>query len=166
MHRKYFLELADYQAWADNRVIDWLNQVSEEQWEQVTASSFGSIKQTAVHIASAEKIWIDYWKNVPDPVFLSAVFNGTKHDLTETWKRITADLKNFIEECPEENYLQPVSFRWPGGKEGRMAFWQTFSHCINHATYHRGQLVTLLRQVGFTKLSSTDLAAYYCAMQK
>lgn len=166
MHKKYFLELAAYQAWADNRVIEWLNQVSDEQWEQVATSSFSSIKQTAIHIVSAEKIWIDYWKNVPDPVFLSAVFKGTKHDLTETWKKITTGLMSFVEEYPEENYLQQVSFKWPGGREGRMEFWQTFSHCINHATYHRGQLVTLLRQAGFTKLSSTDLAVYYHAMQK
>ncbi|WP_223233283.1 DinB family protein [Chitinophaga sp. CF418] len=32
---------------------------------------------------------------------------------------------------------------------------------MNHSTYHRGQLVNMLRQVGFTQLSSTDLATYY-----
>ena len=53
------------------------------------------------------------------------------------------------------------TFRYPRGGEGRMEFWQTFSHIINHSTYHRGQLVTILRQAGFTKLSSIDLATYY-----
>jgi len=161
MQRKYFLELAGYIFGVNNIVIKWLDQIDDEQWKQAITSSFSSIRQTVIHIASAEKIWIDYWKNVPDPAFLSAGFKGTKNDLIEIWKRSSADLKDFIESYPEENYLQQVTFRWPGGQEGRMEFWQTFSHFINHATYHRGQLVTLLRHAGFTKVSSTDLATYY-----
>jgi uncharacterized damage-inducible protein DinB len=166
MKKKYFIELADYNIWADNIAIEWLNQINDEQWDQGITSSFSSIKQTAVHIASAEKIWIDFWENVPDPVYLSAGFKGTKNDLMEIWKKTSAGLKNFIEEYPEENYLQQVTFKKPNGEEGRMEFSQTFPHMINHSTYHRGQLVTLLRQVGFTKLSSTDLFTYYRVMQK
>jgi uncharacterized damage-inducible protein DinB len=119
-----------------------------------------------MHIASAEKIWLDYWTKAPDPVFLSAVFNGTKNDLLDIWGKTSADLKDFIEQYPEENYGQPISFKWPRGGTGNMQFWQTFAHFINHATYHRGQLVTMLRQAGFTKLSSTDLVTYYRVMQQ
>ena len=161
MHRQYFLALTDYVIWANNIVIEWLNQITDEQWEQVITSSFSSIKQTAIHIISAEKIWIDYWKNIPDPVFLSAEFKGTKKEAIEIWKRTSADLKNLMEAYPEEHYQEPVTFRWPRGGEGSMEFWQTFFHFINHATYHRGQLVTLLRHAGFTKVASTDLATYY-----
>lgn len=161
MNRKYFIDLADYNLWVTNIVIEWLNQITDEQWEQAINSSFGSIAQTTVHVVSAQKIWIDYWKTAPGPIFLSARFKGTKNDLIEVWKKSSADLKHFIETYPEENYLQEVIFKWPKGEEGRMEFWQTFAHFINHATYHRGQLVTILRQAGFTKFSSTDLATYY-----
>ena len=161
MNKKYFIALADYNSWANNMAIEWLYQINDDQWNQVITSSFSSIKQTSIHIASAEKIWIDFWNNVPDPVYLSVAFNGSKNDLIDVWKQASAGLKNFVEKYPEENYLQPVLFRYPNGAEGQMEFWQTFSHLINHSTYHRGQLVTLLRQAGFTKLSSIDLATYY-----
>ncbi|TWI92168.1 DinB family protein [Chitinophaga japonensis] len=161
MDKKYFLTLAAYNSWANNIAIAWLDQVNGRQWEQVVPSSFSSIKQTVIHIASAEKIWIDFWKNIPDPVYLSAEFKGTKNDLVEIWRAASAGLRHFIEEYPEENYTQQVTFRYPRGGEGRMEFWQTFSHIINHSTYHRGQLVTILRQVGFTKFSSIDLATFY-----
>lgn len=166
MNRKYFLELTDYIIWTNNIVIKWLGQVNDEQWEQVVTSSFSSLRQTVIHIVSAEKIWVDYWRKVPDLVFLSTGFKGTKDDVIDTWKRSSADLKDLIEKYPEESYLQQVGFKWPGGEEGRMEFWQTFSHFINHATYHRGQLVTILRHAGFTRFSSTDLATYYRVMQK
>lgn len=59
MLKQYFTDLAAYNSWADQKVMDWLSQITVEQWEQVNVSSFCSIKQTAVHIASAEKIWVD-----------------------------------------------------------------------------------------------------------
>jgi uncharacterized damage-inducible protein DinB len=161
MNRKYFIALADYTIWADGIAIEWLNQISDEQWNKVIVSSFGSIEQTAIHIASAEKIWIDFWENAPDPVYLSAEFKGRKNDLIEIWKKASAGLKSFIESYPEESYQDQITFKYPKGGVGEMEFWQTFSHIINHSTYHRGQLVTLLRQVGFTKFSSIDLATYY-----
>ncbi|OQP40791.1 damage-inducible protein DinB [Niastella yeongjuensis] len=161
MHKAYFSELTDYLIWADGNIVEWLHQIDDTQWEQTITSSFPSIKQTALHIVSAERIWLDYWTKTPDPVFLSAQFTGTKSDLIAIWMQISAGLKSFVDAYAEKDYLQPVTFKWPGGGESTMAFWQTFSHFINHATYHRGQLVTMLRQAGFTKLSSTDLAGYY-----
>lgn len=161
MNKKYFTALADYIIWADNIAMGWLNQISDEQWNLPAISSFGSIRQTAVHIASAEKIWLDCWENVPDPVYLSATFKGTKDELISIWKKSLAGLKSFIEKYPEENYQQEVVVIKPNGEEGRMEFAQTFPHMVNHSTYHRGQLVTLLRQAGFTQFSSTDLFTYY-----
>lgn len=166
MHKRYFLELTDYIIWANDNIIEWLHQISEAQWEQVITSSFSTIKQTAVHMVSAEKIWLDYWTKTPDPVFLSTKFTGTKNDLIAIWQQSSTALKTFIEAFPEENYGQPVNFKWPRGGESHFEFWQTFSHFINHATYHRGQLVTMLRQAGFTQMSSTDLATYYRLIQK
>lgn len=153
--------MADYNSWANSIVIGWLHQLTDEQWQQEIVSSFSSIRQTVIHIVSAQKIWVDFWKKVPDPVYLSAGFTGTKEELISIWEKSSAELKAFMEQYPEENFGQPVTFKWPRGGESQMEFSQTFSHFINHATYHRGQLVTLLRQAGFTKLSSTDLATYY-----
>jgi len=161
MNKQYFTELADYIIWADQKAIGWLMQINDQQWEQVLNSSFSSIKQTAIHIASAEKIWVDFWMSKPDPVYLSAEFNGTKDELVQIWKESSASLKHFIENYPEENYLQEVTFIKPNGETGQMEFYRTFPHMINHSTYHRGQLVTLLRQAGFTDLCSTDLFTYY-----
>jgi uncharacterized damage-inducible protein DinB len=166
MNRKYFTALADYNIWANNIVIEWLSQINEEQWKQVIVSSFSSIRQTVLHIASAEKVWIDFWEKAPAPVYLSVDFTGTENELIDIWKQSSAGIKNFIEKYPEENYQEQITFRYPRGGEGQMEFWQTVSHAINHCTYHRGQLVTMLRQAGFTKLSSIDLATYYRLHQK
>lgn len=157
----YFVELAAFNNWADCRAIDWLSQISEEQWNQVCISSFGSIRETAIHMVSAKKIWIDIWTNVPSPSYLSITFNGGRNELLGIWKKLAEDLTSFIENFPLENYLNEITVKKPNGELSTLEFRKTFPHMINHATYHRGQLVTLLRQTGFTDLSNTDLFTYY-----
>ncbi len=155
------MELASYNIWANRKAMDWLQQITDAQWEQVITSSFSSVRQTALHIASAESIWIDFWTKAPAPVFISGTFTGTKSDLIAIWEKASTGMKAYLVSHPEEDFMAPVAFRYPRGGEAQMPFVHTFSHIINHSTYHRGQLVTLLRQVGFTNLSSIDLATFY-----
>lgn len=161
MTKQYFTALAAYNSWANDKAMAWLGQIKDTQWDQSFSSSFGSIRQTAAHIASAEKIWIDFWTKTPNPIYLSADFQGPKNELISICKTASSGMLDFIKNCPEESYNNPVTFVYPRGGSGQLLYWQTFAHSMNHSTYHRGQLVNLLRQSGFTELSSIDLATYY-----
>lgn len=166
MLKEYFNDLAAYNSWADQKAMDWLCQITDEQWEQTNVSSFSSIRQTAVHIASAEKIWIDFWTQAADPVYLSANFTGSRNELLRIWKTASNGLETYIKSHPEEELGQSVRFIYPNGNTGQMPYYQTFAHIVNHSTYHRGQLVTLLRQAGYNQFSSIDLATYYIQREK
>ena len=159
--KDYLVELTDYINWADDIVIGWLAQITDEQWNRSASSSFGSIKETAVHIAGAKKIWIDFWKNDPEPVYLSKVFTGSRTELITIWKKASADLKDFIDNFPVEKYMDLVKIMKPNAELSMMEFRKTVPHMVNHSTYHRGQLVTLLRQAGFYGFSNTDLFTFY-----
>jgi uncharacterized damage-inducible protein DinB len=159
--KTYFVELAEYNNWADGRAIDWLSQISDEQWNQALTSSFGSIRETVVHMVSAKKIWIDIWTNVSNPLYLSLTFKGSRNELISIWKELSEDLKSFIQNYPLDNYLNAITVKKPNGEQCTMEFRKTFPHMINHATYHRGQLVTLLRQAGCVELTNTDLFTFY-----
>jgi uncharacterized damage-inducible protein DinB len=161
MNKAYFSQLAGYNIWANNKVIDWLQEIDDVQWEQAVTSSFSSVKQTVLHIASAENVWIDFWNKRADAVFLSFGFNGTKEELLAIWRKSSMGMKDFIDTFPEGDYLKTITFKYPRGGEGHLKFVDTVAHVMNHSTYHRGQLVSALRQVGFTKFSSIDLASYY-----
>lgn len=157
----YFIELAEFSNWADNHVINWLTQITDEQWNKTAISCFGSIRETALHMVSAKKIWLDFWTFAPNPVYLSLSFTGNRIELIDIWKTTSAELKSFIENYPVEKYTNEISVKKPNGELSTMEFWKTFPHMINHSTYHRGQIVTLLRQPGFLKLSNTDLFTYF-----
>jgi len=161
MTKEYFTALAKYSNWTDNIMMDWLSQLNEAQWEQQITSSFNSIRDTVVHMVSAKKIWLDFWTNRPAPVYLSTYFNGSKDELLEIWKNASCDLENFLNEYPEESYDQMITVTYPDGRQAEMEFWKTLPHFVNHATYHRGQVVTMLRQAGFAEFKNTDLFTYF-----
>ena len=166
MTKKYFTELVNYNNWTDSIIIDWLTKIDNQQWEQPIESSFSSIKQTAIHIVSAKKIWIDFWTKKNNPIYLSTQFDGTKEELIGIWQKASNDLQHFIANYPEEDYQQLITVLYPNGKEVKMIFWQTLPHFVNHATYHRGQLVTMLRQAGFSNFTNTDLFTYFILNNK
>ncbi len=161
MTKNYFADLAAYTRWADQKAMSWLAAIDDNQWELNNPSSFSSVRQTAIHIVSAQKIWIDFWTGVTSPVYLSSIFSGGKNELIAIWQKAGDGLLNFISNYPEHELDLPVTFTYPNGRIGHMPYCQSFAHVVNHSTYHRGQLVTLLRQAGFADFSSTDLATYY-----
>ena len=161
MTKNYFTEVAAYNVWANNIVWGWLDQISDEKWNQNIVSSFNSIGETALHVISAETVWLDRLNKVEAPVWLQSTFKGSKEETIELWKRSTSGLKKFMDEFDEANMMDILVFKRLNGDRYEMPHYQVFAHIFNHSTYHRGQLVTMLRQAGFTNVGSTDKLGFY-----
>ncbi len=160
MTKTYLLELADYNIWANDKLTDWLSQISLEQFEQPLVGSFKNIHETTLHIVSAEQIWYQRLQNVT-PEWLASNFQGDKYMMLEIWKRKSSNLKQYIVDSSEEELMEKFAFSTRDGTPFYMERYKALAHVFNHSTFHRGQLITLLRQVGFTGISTTDLINYY-----
>ena len=160
MNKNYFLELAQYNIWANQKMIHWLSQISEEQWTQKLVGSFDSIEATAIHTAGAEKVWWERLNNQAQP-FLNITFKGNKNDLIEIWRNTSENLKNYISEISEADLKETFNYKNLKGDDFTRVRYQATAHVFNHSTYHRGQLVNYLRQVGFTDVNTTDLIYFY-----
>ena len=161
MNKQYFIELAEFNIWANTIVCGWLENISDEQWTKEISSSFNSIQETVLHTISAEKAWLERFKKNPNIVWLQNEFKGTKEEHIKLWKQTSTNLKTFIDAFGENDLNTNLDFKRLNGEAFSMPYYQLFAHVVNHATYHRGQLVTMLRQVGFTKVGSTDLLGVY-----
>jgi uncharacterized damage-inducible protein DinB len=161
MTKKYFLQLAEYNIWANDIVFSWFEKISDDQWNQCLVSSFETIADTALHVAGAETIWLERLNKLESPVWLPAVFKGNKNDIINLWKKASEDLKVFVESFDDTKMESILRFTRLNGITYEMPHYQVLAHVFNHSTYHRGQLVTLLRQVGFIDVSSTDLSGFF-----
>ncbi len=161
MTKKYFTELAEYNIWANDIVCSWLEQISDEQWNQHIISSFSSIQETVLHIVSAEIAWLERLQKKEKITWMQKEFKGTKEELIAKWKDASKQLKFFMESFDESKVNEALTFKRFNGEENTMQYYEVFAHTFNHSTYHRGQVVTMLRQVGFTDVKSTDLLSFY-----
>ncbi len=161
MTKPYFIELAKYNIWANDIVLNWLQQIDETQWQQHITSSFNNIADTCIHIAGAEKIWLERWQLKENLTFLSNEFAGTKDELISIWQQVSKNILQFVEQMNEEDLNKTFTFKRLKGDINTMQFYHAFAHVFNHSSYHRGQLVTMLRQASFTNVSSTDMLTYF-----
>ena len=161
MIKQYFLEVADYNIWANDIVLSWINNITDEQWGKHVVSSFNSIAETVLHITSAESIWLERLNKAESPVWLQTSFKGTRKDIIDLWKKASAGIKKNLEDFNESAMMEKLVFRRINGDRYEMPHYQVFAHIFNHSTYHRGQLVTMLRQVGFTEVGSTDMLGFF-----
>jgi uncharacterized damage-inducible protein DinB len=161
MTKNYFIQLADYNTWANDIVHSWLDKITDEQWEQVIVSSFPDLSATALHTAAAETIWLDRLNKEAEPRWLTNTIKGGKKEVQDAWKQSSAGLRSFIENFDETKMQDSVSFKRPDGNTYELQHYQVFAHVFNHSTYHRGQIVTMLRQAGFTDVRSIDMSTYF-----
>ena len=149
-----FLELFDYNAWANRTIFDAAAQLPEEQYFRDLKSSYGGIHGTLAHIVWAEQLWLHRWVGKPNP----AVPQRT--DLKSVWEAVEAERGRFLADFTEDRLEETRLVKPSSGGEYVHTYRQMFRHFINHSSYHRGQIVTFLRQLGH-KPPSTDLILYY-----
>lgn len=160
MTKTYLLELANYNIWANDKLTDWLSQINQEQFEQPLVGSFKNIYETTLHIVAAEQIWHQRLQN-DVPEWLASTFEGDRNLMLEIWKRTANDLKQYIVDSSDEKLMEKFAFSTRDGTPFYMERYKALAHTFNHSTFHRGQLITLLRQIGFTGVSTTDMINYY-----
>lgn len=149
-----------YNAWANEQVLDAASQLSPADFSRDLKSSHRSIRDTLTHIIWSEWIWLQRWKGVsPTLVFSPADFPNAEA-LRERFRSVSAERSALLRDLSAETLLQVVEYTNVRGEVWRYPLWQQLHHVVNHSTYHRGQVATLLRQLGATA-PATDLLVYY-----
>lgn len=152
--------LYEYNAWANRRTLGACAALSPEQFARDLGSSFPSVRDTLGHIFGAEWIWHERWHGRSPsgpPAGLATVEFADLRSRLDTMDR---DLLAYVGSLSEVDLLRALEYRNMAGKEFRDRLDHTLRHLVNHGSYHRGQITTLLRQLG-AKAVSTDLIAYH-----
>jgi uncharacterized damage-inducible protein DinB len=80
--------------------------------------------------------------------------------LREHWGILHNEVLDYAESLTDQKLLASFAYRDLRGNPYAQPLWQQMQHVANHSTYHRGQITTMLRQLGLTPVP-TDLIAYY-----
>lgn len=152
--------LYDYNAWANQRALDSVAPLPVEQFTRPLGSSFASLRDTLAHIWGSQWVWLERFQG-RSPAALPDV--GQFPDLSALrgrWDDDEERLQKFVSSLTQEDLNRVLSYRTMKFGEYRNPLWQSMQHMVNHSTYHRGQVATLLRQLN-AKPISTDLMHFY-----
>jgi uncharacterized damage-inducible protein DinB len=155
-----FLELFAYNAWANRTIFDAVAHLEEEQYFRDLKSSYGGIHGTLAHIVWAEQLWLHRWAGKPNPAVPQGTDLKSLAEVRRRWEDVEAERGRVVGGLTEDRLAETRLVRPSSGGEYVHSFRQMFRHFINHSSYHRGQIVTLMRQLG-AQPPGTDLILYY-----
>lgn len=154
--------LLDYHYWARDRLLDAVEALSPEQLTRDMGSSFRSVRDTLVHLCHTEWVWHQRWNGTSPsgPPQQPEAFADVA-SIRRLWAEQERDVRAFVDALGEAGIARTIDYRNVAGQAWRSAFWQLLQHLVNHGSYHRGQVTTMLRQMGAAPAKSMDLIAFY-----
>ena len=153
-------QYAAFNVWATEKLLNAALKLSEPQWHTEMQSSFPTIYKTFLHMWDAEAAWWQRIQLAEQLQMPSAVSTPSIKELAEglsaqgkLWKEYTSGLQSHA-------FDHVISYRNSKKEEFKQPVWEILLHVFNHGTYHRGQIVTMLRNLGVTEVPGTDFVLF------
>ncbi len=152
--------LFQYNLWADQRTVNACSKLTDEQFTRNLGSSFGSVRDTLAHLYGAEWVWNERIEGRSPTALASGSSFPDFVTIRAKLEEMDRYFISYVSRLTQQDLDRVIHYKSFTGQEFTNPLWQSLHQLTNHATYHRGQIVTMLRQLG-EKPVSTDLIAFY-----
>ena len=151
--------LLDYTVWANHRVLRAVATLSVGDYKRDLGSSHGGIRGTLTHALSAEWLWLERFKGVSPRHLMDEGEFPDVLALRDRWTAVEEHRASWFKSLRARETAEVIRYRNTEGREFEAPLWQLVQHLANHSTYHRGQVVALLRLLA-VKPPTTDLVVW------
>jgi uncharacterized damage-inducible protein DinB len=154
--KELLLSYAAYNAWANDLLLGTIGALPEAAQRREVVSSFPSLRATMLHMLDAESMWwqrVHLQEKVTRP---SETFEGDGAALSTALRKLDGQWLDFVARSGEHVFTHVFHYQNTKREQFKQPVCQVLQHLFNHNTYHRGQLVTMLRQLGVEKIPGTD----------
>jgi uncharacterized damage-inducible protein DinB len=147
MQARDLVELYDYHYWANAKLMSAVAELTPDQFTRSVAGSYESVRNTLVHVLSAEWGWLDRCGGPPRGEKLKAEAYPSADSLVTLWAKVERDMRAFLAGLTDADMARPITFSL-GGPSHTVALGVLLQHGAIHAVHHRGQVAMLLRMLG------------------
>jgi uncharacterized damage-inducible protein DinB len=153
-------ELLAFNAWANQKTLGAAEALTAEQFTKPMGSSFSSVRDTLVHIWAVEWVWLERLQGRSPTSFPDAKEYADLASIRRRWTEIEENCLEYVSRLDETEWVEEVDYQTLSFGPSKNPRWQIIQHVVNHGSYHRGQVTTILRQLG-AKGVGTDLISFY-----
>ncbi|MFT3674816.1 MAG: DinB family protein [Chitinophagaceae bacterium] len=152
------IKLIDFNTWANTLIAERIQQLPQELFTQHTGGSFPSVKATMRHMLEADWRWLHRWKGHAKVSIPDHWQTGDAASITAIWFPVQQEMKPAIINWPSLGFDQ-VAVITQNDLSLSMSLADSVFHAVNHGSYHRGQLINMLRMLG-QEAVQTDYLIY------
>ena len=152
--------LFDYGYWANKKLFALVRQLTPDQFTQNVAGSYGSVRNTLVHMMSAEWGWLERSGGTRRGPALVPADYPTFVSVVERWNEVERNVRAFLSGLRPEDLERVVEFAVGSGPKQRMPRVNLLQHSATHGVHHRGQIALMLRMLGFAP-GNVDRVLYF-----
>ena len=150
----------DYGYWANRKLFAVIGQLTPDEFTQNVAGSYGSIRNTLVHMLSAEWGWIARCGGPARGPLLKADDYPTFGSITDQWAIVEGYVREFLGTLDVADLQRIIELDIPQVTlKGALPLGELLEHAATHGVHHRGQLALLLRVLGYVP-GNVDLLFY------
>lgn len=157
-----FKMYAIYNKAVNEKMMQILEILSEEQIRQDLKTFHPSILETFLHIIKSDLLWLDrFQKAFPDYACfsnkeiisnlrkeLNASKSGSYKDIFNTRKKADLLIEQFILEIPDNEFEKNITYTNTAGEKFDKILFQCLNHLFVHGIHHRGQIAGMLDILG------------------
>lgn len=140
--------LCAYDTWANGRIFDTAALLTPDQFTGIDDSSYGSVRNTLVHIVDAQQIWLFRISRSDTPVKLKVEEYPDVEAIRVRWIEIDTAIRDFVNALDASELDKVISYFNSRGEPNAYTLWQILFHQINHGGQHRGELAMVLTSFG------------------
>ena len=149
-----------YNRWANRRLLAAVRLLAFQEFTKDLGTSHASLRGTLVHILWAEWIWLMRWRGEsPKQVFNPEEFPDATA-VESRWTSVERGQRELIASLSDETLNAIVSYENLQAECWEYSLAHMMQHVVNHSSYHRGQMTTLLRQLGHVP-PTTDFLVFF-----
>ncbi|AIY04741.1 hypothetical protein Plano_0776 [Planococcus sp. PAMC 21323] len=140
-------KLFSYHKWASQACLEHVQTLGEEYYIKEGANSFSSIQETTEHVLGVEKLWLLRMSGVANPTFEHFDVE-TNEKAKQAFMFLHANMDEFFASLTESEWQETLHYKNMRGDAFSTTREEMLFTIVNHASYHRGQVTSLLRQFG------------------
>jgi uncharacterized damage-inducible protein DinB len=158
----HYSALAHYNTWMNERLYGVCATLPDAERTRDRGAFFRSIHGTLNHLLLTDRAWLGRFTGDPaiaesrDAAGMPIPFSGrldqelyADFDLLRRERAQTdAAIEAWVADLDEERLGAQIAYRSSKGERHAHPLWWAVLHFFNHQTHHRGQVTTLLTQLG------------------
>lgn len=153
-------QYAAYNLWANKIILERIAQLPEDIILKETKSSFNNLFKTVLHLMDVESIWWQRLKLTEHVEWPGKNFEGNFEELSIQLLVLSKQWYEWVANTNEVNLSHVFGYQNSKREFFKQPVYEMLLHLFNHQTFHRGQLVTMMRQNGIEKIPATDFIVF------